>query len=154
MTLTESMLLLMWLVTPGQPEENAFRCSCNCLLHFAEKCYVVFSAFSLSVRWLDVAESKRKTAECDTGARQRDEFIRCCLRERLSQGWGVEVWVGWDESNLRFRVRSVSLLIWIAHHSNLCSPRPEQELRQAQTTVEAFIFALLNLGLENTPVQL
>lgn len=54
------MLSLMWRFTPGQPEENAFRCSCNCLLHFAEKCYVVFSAFSLSVRWLDVAESKEK----------------------------------------------------------------------------------------------
>lgn len=46
--------------TPGQPEENAVRCSCNCLLHFAEKCYVVFSASSLSVRWLDAAESKEK----------------------------------------------------------------------------------------------
>lgn len=55
------MLLLMSLFTPGQPEENAFRCSCNCLLHFAEKCYVVFSACQLDDSMLPNPKEKQQS---------------------------------------------------------------------------------------------
>lgn len=105
--------------------------------------------------WHDAAESN-----------ERHESATQVLNRRLNSSgvvWGILLVTGegwkWEWGRMSqtavFRVRSASLLIHIAHHSNLCSLRPEQEeVRQLWRLLFLFYFTLLlTLSAKNSTVQ-
>lgn len=99
---------LMWrFCTPGQPEEPAFRCPGNCLLHFAVKCYAVFSASSLSVGLSShrsvLLNPKKNTGvwhRCSAGGWIHQVLFEGTFESRLrggsesGAGWVCLVWSG------------------------------------------------------------
>lgn len=148
--------------TPGQSEEKAFRWFGNCVLHFAEMCYVVFSACGLSVglsslgtMLLNQTKDMRVRHRCSTDGWIHQVLFEASFESQVRGGSESEV--GWvkpqfSESGVHLFWSTLLTIATCAHHD--LSRRRLEMHRQLWRLLFLFYFTLLlTLSAKNSTVQ-